>query len=224
MQGISATGLRRSGALALIKAKRIRRDPDTTRRLILDTTEQLMVEEGYAAVTSRRIAQELALNPATVHYYYRTMDDIFIALHRRLMGRQIAELEAVLAADNPVEALWAFQSGWGHSALGVELIALASHRKSIRNMLAAFAEEARDVQAEALGSVIGRLGFDPAILPPVALATILVAIARTLANEERVGITRGHKEVRAFVQWALNTLAQPHLVARKTHIKPAAAP
>jgi hypothetical protein len=30
-----------------------------------------------------------------------------------------------------------------------------------------------------------------------------------LANEERVGITRGHKEVRAVVDWALTHLLKP---------------
>jgi hypothetical protein len=51
--------------------------------------------------------------------------------------------------------------------------------------------------------------IDAAILPPVALATILAGIARTLANEERVGITRGHQEVRAFMNWALKRLLEP---------------
>jgi TetR/AcrR family transcriptional regulator, regulator of autoinduction and epiphytic fitness len=86
------------------RKKRIRRDPETTRRLILDTTEKLMVEEGYAAVSSRRIAQELGLNAATVHYYYPTTDDVFIALHRRMTERQLGEIEKVLEADKPLQA------------------------------------------------------------------------------------------------------------------------
>src|SRR5262245_19068772 len=49
-------------SLATETRKRVRRDPDTTRGLILDTTEKLMVEEGYAAVSSRRVAQELGLS------------------------------------------------------------------------------------------------------------------------------------------------------------------
>ena len=191
------------------KSKRIRRDPDTTRRLILDATEQVMVEEGYAAVSSRRIAQDLGLNSATIHYYYPATDDLFIALHRRMTERQLGELETVLATDNPLEALWTFQSGWGQSALGVEFIALANHRKSIQQALAEVTDKARGVQARALERAIGDTSIDPAQLPPVALATILVAIARTLANEERVGITRGHKEVRAVVDWALTKLLKP---------------
>jgi AcrR family transcriptional regulator len=191
------------------KPRRIRRDPDTTRTLILDTTERIMVDEGYAAVTSRRVAQELGINGATVHYYYPTTDDLFIALHKRMTERQLAEFGQVLAAEDPLEALWKFQSGWAQSALGVEFLALANHRKSIRDVLAGTTDDARDAQARALVPVSSHSVVDPEILPPIALTTILVAIARTLANEERVGITRGHKEVRAFVEWALSNLARP---------------
>lgn len=194
------------GIYEVDKPKRVRRDPETTRRLILDTAERVMVEEGYAAVSSRRIAQELGINGATVHYYYPTTDDVFIALHKRMTERQLVEFEQVLAAADPLAALWDFQSGWAQSALGVEFLALANHRKSIRDVLAGATDDARDAQGEALGRVAGRSGIDPAILPPIALTTILVAVARTLANEERVGITRGHREVRAFVEWALASL------------------
>lgn len=186
--------------------KRIRRDPETTRKLILDATETLMVDEGYAAVSSRRVAQELGLNAATVHYYYSTTDDLFVALHRRMTDRQLAALDAVLASGDPLEAFWTFQSGWSQTALGVEFLALANHRKAIRDTLADFTRDARRSQAERLKAAIGELSVDPAVLPPVALTTILIAIGRLLANEERVGITEGHAEVRAVTEWALANL------------------
>ncbi len=186
--------------------KRIRRDPDTTRGLILDATEKLMTEEGYAAVSSRRIAQELGLNAATVHYYYPTTDDVFIALHRRMTDRQLEQSEVVLASDNPLRAFWEFQSGWAQTALGVEFVALSNHRKAIRDTLAGPTDESRQTQSSFLQRAFGEVTIDPAILPPIALATILVAIGRMLANEERVGITSGHHETRAFVDWALQRL------------------
>lgn len=191
----------------------MRRDPETTRGLILDATERLMAEEGYAAVSSRRVAQELGLNAATVHYYYATTDDLFVALHRRMTDRQLDELAKVIDAANPLEAFWKFQSGWASTALGVEFLALSNHRKSIRELLAASTDEARGAQTKRLEAALGRQTGDCAVLPPVALATILVAIGRLLANEERVGITRGHAEVRAFVDWALEQLATPADVA-----------
>lgn len=186
--------------------KRIRRDPDTTRGLILDATEKLMTEEGYAAVSSRRIAQELGLNAATVHYYYPTTDDVFVALHRRMTDRQLEQIEQVFASEEPLQVFWEFQSGWAQTALGVEFVALSNHRKALRDTLAEATDASRKAQSSLLQRAFGELAIDPAILPPIALATILVAIGRMLANEERVGITTGHQETRAFVNWALGKL------------------
>lgn len=190
------------------KSKRVRRDPATTKGLILDVTERLMVEEGYAAVSSRRVAQELGLNGATVHYYYPTTDDLFIALHQQMTQKQASEFEAILSTDNPLQALWDFQSGWAQSALGVEFLALSNHRKSIRDVLAHATNAGRDAQACSLDEALRKHLIDPNLIPSGALATIVVAIARTLANEERVGITSGHADVRTFISWAMNSLVK----------------
>lgn len=192
-----------------VTKKRIRRDPETTRKLILDATEKVMIAEGYAAVSSRRVAQEIGVNPATVHYYYPATDDLFIALHERMTNQQLAELEAVMAQPAPLRALWEFQSNWSQSALGVEFIALSNHRKSIQGVLAKTTNQAREQQAKALERAISGTGVDTAAVSPLALTTILIAIARTLANEERVGITRGHDDVRAVVDLALSGLLKP---------------
>lgn len=165
-----------------------------------------MVDEGYAAVSSRRVAQEIGVHAATVHYYYPTTDDLFIALHQRMTTQQLLELEAVLAHPEPLEALWKFQSSWSQSALGVEFIALSNHRKSIQDVLASTANFARDQQADALERAVSGAGVNTSIVSPLALTTILTAIARTLANEERIGITRGHDDVREVVGLALRGL------------------
>ena len=42
-----------------------------------------MLEEGYAAVTSRRVGREAGISSQLVHYYFRTMDDLFLEVFRR---------------------------------------------------------------------------------------------------------------------------------------------
>jgi AcrR family transcriptional regulator len=175
--------------------------------LILDVTEKLMVDEGYAAVSSRRIAKELGLNAATIHYYYPTTDDIFIALHKRMSVRQLNELKKLLAGEKPLQAFWEFQSGNTQTALNVEFLALANHRKAIWETLAEAANGARASQAALLAKLTSGAINSNVPIPPVALATLLVAIGRLLTNEERVGITEGHEEVRRLVTWAVEELA-----------------
>ena len=165
-----------------------------------------MVDEGYAAVSSRRIAQELNINAATVHYYFPTTDDIFLALHQRMTERQIAELEDVLRSKEPLVAFWQYQSTWALAALGVEFLALCNHRKSLRDLLSRSAESARESQVAALTQAIAGSARLPESLDALALATILTAVGRLLVNEERVGIAKGHDAVRALVEKAIGKL------------------
>lgn len=189
--------------MELARKKRVRRTPEVTRALILNTAERIMVEEGYAAVSTRRVAQELGINGATVHYYYPTTDDLFLAVHARMIELQAGGLSAVLSAENPLEALWAFQTNWNRSVLGIEFIALSNHRKSLRPMLAEVTNAAREAQAHALAPILAGVDGDLSDLQPAALAMMLMAVARALSNEERIGITSGHAEVRAFVDGLL---------------------
>ena len=65
--------------------------PDAKNRVVLlDAAEQLMLDEGYAAVTSRRVAEQAELKPQLVHYYFRTMDELFLAVFRRRAEQGLA--------------------------------------------------------------------------------------------------------------------------------------
>ena len=186
--------------------KRVRRDPAETRRLILDAAQRLMHDEGYAAVGTRRVASDAGLTPALVHYYYATTDDLFIALHQRMIDEHMAEMERVLAAAHPLEALWHYQLGWSQSALGVEFIALANHRKAIRAEIALRAEQMRAEVARRIAPLLESAGIDPARCPPLCAVLLLTGASRLLANEAAVGITLGHDELRAFAEAMLTSL------------------
>lgn len=45
-----------------------------TRTALLEAAERLMGEEGYAAVTSRRLGAYAGVRPQLVHYYFRTIE------------------------------------------------------------------------------------------------------------------------------------------------------
>jgi len=51
------------------------------RKLILDASMKLFVEEGFANVTIRRIAELIEYSPTTVYLYFKDKDEIFAALH-----------------------------------------------------------------------------------------------------------------------------------------------
>lgn len=193
-------------ATPAVRVKRVRRDPEEARRLIVETTERLMLREGYAAVTTRRVAKEAGLAPALVHYYFATTDDLMAALHDAATVRQRAKLAAALASDRPLHALWDTQTHSSDAPLGVELAKMAAQRPALRRLIVGQADESRAMQAEVIRNLGVPLDLGGAQLTPESFATVLVALARLLINEEAVGIRTGHADLRAFVAEILDRL------------------
>ena len=173
--------------------RRMGAESSKTRQLLLDVAERLMLEEGYAAVGVRRVAREAGVAPALVLYYFRTLDDLFLALLKRRADEELERQSRILAGKPPLQALWELSSQPG-TALISEFIALGNHRKAIRAELAADAERYRQAQIE----YIERLVADgELVLPDVSPAAIVVlttAMARTLWMERAMGMTAGHPE------------------------------
>lgn len=77
-----------------------------TRREIVDRAWWLFAEHGYDGVQVSRIAEEVGVATATVHYYFPTKRDIFVEVLRYSVklafDRQSAQLSAI---DDPLERL-----------------------------------------------------------------------------------------------------------------------
>ncbi|WP_216893047.1 TetR/AcrR family transcriptional regulator [Nocardia alni] len=182
-------------------APRRRRGDDTdTRNQIIAATEAVMLEEGYAAATSRRVAARAGVNPALVHYYFPTMDELFLAVFRRGAEANLERQRQAMQSDEPVRALWQQAIDPHGTALLLEFMALANHRKEIRNELAAYSERFREGQLSALTFVLRARGVDLDTVPPVLVSVLLASNARTLIMEADLGITLGHRELAEFTE------------------------
>jgi AcrR family transcriptional regulator len=187
--------------------KRVRREPEVARSLLLETAKRVMLDEGYAAVGPRRVAQAAEVSPTLVHYYFPTTDDLFIALYRHSADDDHRKLEQALASPNPLQTFWAHQSDGARAALAVEFLAAANHRKALRAEMVVHAEGARIRQAAVLSSIVTRAHALPDNCPPICVATLITAIARTLITESDIGISAGHQETRRFVESMLEALS-----------------
>ena len=190
----------------LKSTKRTRRDPAEAKLLILKTAERIMLEEGYAAVTIRHIGKCAGVSSTLVHYYYPTADDLLVALYRYASEKDLERLQQALDAPDVIMALWAYQTDSARTALGVEFLALANHRKVIRAEIARFAEHARRLQTAALAKALDVAGIDGASCSPACLSMLLTSVSRNLIMESGVGISSGHAEARAYVEASLRNL------------------
>lgn len=183
------------------------KQPETNARLrLIEATAKIMRDEGYAAATSRRVAAEAGVKQALVYYYFPTMDDLFVEVLRAGAEAALDRMRTALTDDDPLRCLWLINSDSRLTGLNTEFMALANHRKVIRVELKAFAERVRDIETAAVTVALRTRGVDIVAYPPVAISMLIAQTARSLCNEDAVGVTTGHDELRAFVDRLLDQL------------------
>ena len=187
-------------------ARRGKADDPTTRNAILDAAESLMLAEGYAAVTSRRVAAGAGVNSALVYYYFDTMDGLFVALFRRGADRSFDRLAEVLSSPQPLWRFWEFIHDPSNSARTMEFIALANHRKAIRAEIADYSRKFRARELELLSGVLAGYGLDPERWPAASVVLSLSGISRFLLIEQAFGLDVGHAETIAVIEREISAL------------------
>jgi AcrR family transcriptional regulator len=181
---------------------RVRRE--ASREALIEATAQIMLDEGYAAATSRRVAAKAAL----VHYYFPSMDDLFVAVLRHKAEDNLARQREAIAEAQPLHALWQLNSA--HDAqLFTEFLAMANHRKAIRSEIVAYAMRFRDLEEGVVTLALKARGVDIEQFPPVVMSMIMGGLARMVLHERGLGITRGHDEAIAFIDRWLDRFEMP---------------
>jgi AcrR family transcriptional regulator len=186
-----------------------RSDDAGARGKLIEATARVMREEGYAAATSRRVAAQAGVKQALVYYYFPTMDDLFVEVLRAGAEVALSRMRALLSDDDPLQALWLINSDSAVTTLNAEFMALANHRKAIGAELKAYAERVRDIETAAVTMVLRANDIDLDEYPPVAISMLIAQTARSLCNEDAVGVTQGHDELRSFVARLMGLIKAP---------------
>ena len=146
-----------------------------------------MLSDGYAAVSSRSIAAKVGINAPLVHYYFPTLDDIFVAVLNRRAERNVERMAEALDAAEPLVAWWELASDPRGTALFVELLAAANHRPALKTEVGAVARDVRRMQVERLGSLLEEYGLDADQVPPVLFAVAMQGIAFSVVSDGAAG-------------------------------------
>ena len=187
-------------------SRRIGAADSKTRARLLEAAEQLLLEEGYAAVTSRKVGARAGLKPQLVHYYFRTMDDLFIEVFRRRAEENVSRFERAMAEGPSLRTLWRLNADLRGAAFSVEFVALANHRKEIRAEIARYAERFRAAQLDAITAALETDGVPAVQVPPIVALLMMTGLSQVLALEEALGVTAGHDATIAFVQNIIDQL------------------
>jgi AcrR family transcriptional regulator len=74
---------------------------------LLDAAERLLVDVGYAGITTRRLAEEAGVNHGLVHYYFGSIENLLVRTLERFTERLVARQRQRRdhGIDMPLEAL-----------------------------------------------------------------------------------------------------------------------
>jgi TetR/AcrR family transcriptional regulator len=175
---------------------------DQSQALLIEAAAQIINSDGYAALSARTLAEKVGLKRQIVHYYFRTMDDLLLAVIRYYGDEALDRFSFAVKTQDPLHAIWEVNPD--SSATTYSFMAMASQRPAIRDEMLKYLTRMRELQCTAL-----QLYFEAhkitAGLPPIALAIVIQSISQTLSAESSMGSTMGHAETRkAVTQWLEN--------------------
>jgi AcrR family transcriptional regulator len=169
---------------------------------LLDAAERLLVEIGYAGITTRRLAEEAGVNHGLVHYYFGSMENLLVRVLERFTERLTARQRALYAADIPFIEKWRRAMRYlvgedvEYEKIWLELQALAWNRPELQDRVARVNDEWRAVLTDAFEEPRRAYGIE---MPLDALVSLVITFNEGVILERAQGITAGHHELLAWI-------------------------
>ena len=186
--------------------RRLGTEGSATRAMLMDSVEAVMREDGYGALTARSVAERAGLKHQLVYYYFQTLDDLLIATYERHIERYVAGIEQALKSDRPLHAFWHAHADPADSTLNMEFLAMANHVEAIRARTIEFGERVRRLGLDRLGAQFPTPDASKGVVNPFAVTMAITSIGIILGLETAIGITGGHAETRALIEWCIDQL------------------
>ena len=187
----------------MAERRRPRAATEAKRTRILDATEEIMLKDGYAAVSSRRVAAAVGIQPSLVHYHFATLDDLFVAVLRRPARATSSGWPRRWHRREPLRAWWKLASDPRGTALFVELLAAANHRAALKAEVGDIAREVRTMQMDALHRLLPEYGIDAEVFPPPFVAAAMQGLAFGAVQDQAAGYdTARTRRSRRWIAWS----------------------
>ena len=190
----------------VVQTRRLGLENSQTRARFIDAAEAVLRDEGLPALTARQVAAKAGLKTQLLYYYFRTMDDLILALVRRVNENRMVRFEEAMASPEPLRALWQLNSDPSGAAVASELTAIATHRETIRAEIVSSAAQFRALQVEAVSRLLSHRASGKNAAGVVMIA---VALARMIVSESALGLTEGHSEALTIIEDALKHFSTP---------------
>ena len=172
---------------------------------LLDAAERLLVEVGYAGITTRRLAEEAGVNHGLVHYYFGSIENVLVRALERFTERLIERQRELYSSELPFIEKWRTAMRYlvsedvTYEKVWMELQALAWNDPELRERLAKVNGEWRAVLTQAFDEPRRELGIE---MPLDALVSLVMTFNIGMIVERLGGIETGHDELLDWIdEW-----------------------
>ncbi len=168
----------------------------------------MLVDAGYAAITTRRLAEEAGVNHGLVHYYFGSVENLLVRTLERFTARLVTRQREMYAAEMPFLEKWrtamrylvsedlAYQKVW------LELQALAWNRPELQERVDHVNAEWRSVLLEAFAEPREQFGIE---MPLEVLVSLVITFNEGIILERLSGVTEGHEELLEWIDGWLSS-------------------
>ena len=169
---------------------------------MLDAAEHVLSDEGYAALSSRRIAEVAGFKQRLVYYYFQSMDALVTAMFRRMVARETERLKAIAASARPIRNFWELARESRDTRLSAEFLALAHRNAELNKEVVDFITFSRQLQITALEKATA----DRSDIPASAMVVLGTNLALSLNREAALGVDLGHAAAETVITEILDRI------------------
>jgi len=176
---------------------------------LLDAAEQLLIDVGYAGITTRKVAERAGVNHGLVHYYFGSIEELLFQAMERFTARLLERQRALYESDLPFIEKWRTAMGFidedleaGYPKIWAELHALAWNRPQFQRRMAQVHVQWRTVFREAMVRAQDELRLERTPFDADAFLALIATFNAGLLLERLIGLDEGHDELLAAMdQW-----------------------
>lgn len=180
---------------------------DSKSRLrLIEAASELLADEGYHAITARRIGEKAGLKPQLVHYYFRSMEDLVVAVYQRSTALYFVLHDQALSSAHPLRELWNLNANMPEIRRMTEYMALAKVYPRLREEMRRTGENYRRLQVEAIEKLFAARGLENPPIDAESLALFMSAVARNFLIENETGVSVGHAKALKIIDRILDRL------------------
>lgn len=190
-----------------------------TRDQLMAATYSVLAEQGFANLTTQRVADEADCSQSLVHYHYDTKEDLVVAFLEWVHGQETEWLETLADGSAEqrlqrfVDAQLSIPADEEHARFNVafvELAAAAARNERYRTVLTAYS----DLLQETLAGII-RDGIETGEFRQVSPEATARFLRYALQGAVQADLTLDEPEAKSHIEAAVDAYVERMLLAER---------